>query len=239
MITPNLYREMVQDEDTERPVKLWQIFLKKEGLLDAEPNGRFGPRTHAATEAYQEARGLKVDGVVGPITLRHALQEGFMATVLGVNNFYTDVISKDSRFLSAKPVGDMALLEPITRKRVQAILAEAQNLGHNFMVIETYRSLTLQLKYYHSGASLVKIGTHHFGLSADIVRNVGGDPSWKGDFSILGVLAQRHGLCWGGNWTKFPDAVHVQRCALKKQNTLFAGTWYPDDTYGPAIDGCD
>jgi lipoprotein NlpI len=41
-----------------------------------------------------------------------------------MGNFYTDVIKKDSRFGSLKPIHDLALLEPVTRKAAST-LAEA------------------------------------------------------------------------------------------------------------------
>jgi hypothetical protein len=84
---------------------------------------------------------------------------------------------------------------------------------------------------------------HHYGLACDIVRVVGGEPSWKGDFSFLGQLAHSSGLIWGGDWGapnikhSFIDSVHVQRCTVARQGDLFAGTWYPDDSYNPYADG--
>ena len=40
-----------------------------------------------------------------------------------MGTFYTDVIMKDGRFKSTNLVADPALLEPVTRERVQAIFA--------------------------------------------------------------------------------------------------------------------
>ncbi len=82
----------------------------------------------------------------------------------------------------------------------------------------------------------------HYGLACDIVREVAGEPSWKGDFAFLGELAHASGLIWGGDWGNpkikhsFVDAVHVQRCTVVRQPALFAGTWYPDDAYNPYAD---
>jgi hypothetical protein len=62
------------------------------------------------------------------------------------------------------------------------------------------------------------------------------------DFSFLGQLAHSAGLIWGGDWGNpnvkhtFVDAVHVQRCTIARQTELFAGEWYPDDTYNPYQD---
>jgi len=84
--------------------------------------------------------------------------------------------------------------------------------------ITTYRSQARQQELFNQGASKLRVvGVHHFGLAVDLVKVVGGEPSWKGDFSFLGRLAHEHGLIWGGDWGDpavphtFIDAVHVQR----------------------------
>lgn len=155
-------------------------------------------------------------------------------------NFYQSTIMPDARFDSTKRVSDIALLEPATRQRVQDIVADANAMGIKLMVFETYRSQARQTELFNKGASKLKqVGVHHFGLACDLVKNVGGQPSWDGDFNFLGVLAHKHGLLWGGDWGNpgkphtFVDAVHVQRCSLAKQPELFAKTWYPDDAYDP------
>lgn len=83
---------------------------------------------------------------------------------------------------------------------------------------------------------------HHYGLSCGIVKSIGGKPSWKGDFSLVGELAHAYGLIWGGDWGNpkvhhsFIDSVHVQRCSIKRQGALFMGEWYPDASYNPYND---
>ena len=80
---------------------------------------------------------------------------------------------------------------------------------------------------------------HHVGLACDIVKNNNGQPSWDGDFTLLGKLGKKYGLIWGGDWGTpnlhhtFLDMDHVQRCAIGDQPGLFALTWYPDDNYNP------
>ena len=50
-------------------VRKLQMYLKKRGFFNGEVNGIFGPRTRAAVIAFQRARGMKPDGVVGVRTL--------------------------------------------------------------------------------------------------------------------------------------------------------------------------
>jgi LAS superfamily LD-carboxypeptidase LdcB len=151
-----------------------------------------------------------------------------------MGNFFQDVIRKDARFNSTAVINDLQLLEPKTRAAVQAIIAEAHPGGLELMVFETYRSQARQTQLFQKGASKLKtVGVHHYGLACDLVRNVGGQPSWKGDFSKLGKLARKYHLIWGGDWKGFVDEYHVQRCTVARQKKLFAGTWYPDDDYDP------
>jgi D-alanyl-D-alanine carboxypeptidase-like protein len=158
-------------------------------------------------------------------------------------NFYTEVILQDERLASRSRINDIALLEPSTRQSVQAILADAAASGVSLMVFETYRSQERQEALFQQGATQLRtVGVHHYGLACDIVKSVDGEPSWKGDFSLLGALARTHHLIWGGDWGRpglphtFVDGVHVQRCSLQRQASLFRGEWYPDPTYDPYDD---
>lgn len=157
-----------------------------------------------------------------------------------MSNFYIDIIQKDPRFHSTKHVFDLALLEPVTRAAVMAIIAEAKAQGHNLMVFETYRSQELQQIYFRRKVTrLQKVGVHHYGLAADIVKVVHGEPSWDGSFDFMRDLAEKHNLIWGGNWGEpdqpysFRDPVHVQRVTVADQAALFRGEWYPDEKYSP------
>jgi len=158
-------------------------------------------------------------------------------------SFFTDVVEKDPRFNSSKRINDMALVEPVTSAAVQKIIADARVLGFDMMVFETFRSQARQQQLFAQGATKLKtVGVHNYGLACDIVKVVGGDPSWKGDFSFLGHLARKHGLIWGGDWGApeqhhtFIDSVHVQRCSIGRQPALFRGEFYPDATYNPYDD---
>jgi hypothetical protein len=157
-----------------------------------------------------------------------------------VGNFYTDTIVPDLRFNSLAPINDTALLEPVIRRLIKQIVADAADEGIELIVFETYRSQQRQSKLFAQGATQLKnVGVHHYGIACDLVKDISGSPSWKGDFKFLGKLAKKYQLIWGGDWgrpnvkTRFSDNVHVQRCAVKDQKKLFTGSWYPPDNYNP------
>ena len=116
-------------------------------------------------------------------------------------NFFTDVIKKDSRYLSPEYINDISLLEPVLRAK-----------GLKLMVFETYRSQQRQEELFKKKRTKLKeVGVHHYGLACDLVRDVGGEPSWDGDFTILGQLSQKHRLIWGGLWNNPHDVYHGSR----------------------------
>lgn len=61
-------------------VERWQRFLMQRGFLQGEADGVFGERTAAATRAYQQQQGLKVDGIVGALTLAKSQDLGFASS---------------------------------------------------------------------------------------------------------------------------------------------------------------
>jgi LAS superfamily LD-carboxypeptidase LdcB len=74
---------------------------------------------------------------------------------------------------------------------VLAIIADAAAAGIKLMAFETFRSQVRQTKLFQQKATkLKKVGVHHYGLACDLVKDVAGQPSWKGDFKFLGKLAK-------------------------------------------------
>lgn len=159
-------------------------------------------------------------------------------------SFHSEVIRNDPRFVSTSRISALELLEPITRDAVQRIIDDCRALGFEMMVFETFRSQARQQQLFTQGATHLRtVGVHNYGLACDIVKNAGGEPSWKGDFSFLASIARQHRMIWGGDWGtpgqihSFVDSVHVQRCSIARQPSLFTGTWYPDDIYDPWHNG--
>jgi hypothetical protein len=151
-------------------------------------------------------------------------------------NFYTDVIQRDPRFHSPAECRDVALLEPVTRAAVAALIQDAWALLGVFLVVtESYRSVERQQSLFAKHATELRtVGVHHYGLAVDFCKLIDNKPSWAGDWSFLGRLAVKHGMIGGIDWGlpgvahSWVDPDHVQRCTIAQQNALFAGTWYPD-----------
>jgi peptidoglycan hydrolase-like protein with peptidoglycan-binding domain len=58
---------LVRRGDEEHPVRTLQHLLRARGHT-VVVDGSFGPQTEAAVRAFQQGKGLAVDGVVGPLT---------------------------------------------------------------------------------------------------------------------------------------------------------------------------
>lgn len=68
---------------TGEDVRTWQTFLVSHGHDTGGIDGIFGPKTRAATMAFQAAHGIGIDGVAGPETYRTAQATGYGATQTG------------------------------------------------------------------------------------------------------------------------------------------------------------
>src|SRR5215471_13124253 len=111
-----------------------------------------------------------------------------------MGNFYTDTIKKDPQFGSTKRITDLKLLEPVTRKKVQELIKDAADQGIKLMVYETFRSQTRQTRLFAQGATQLKtVRVHHYGLACHLVKDINGEPSWKGDFRFMQKLAKKMG----------------------------------------------
>jgi D-alanyl-D-alanine carboxypeptidase len=163
-----------------------------------------------------------------------------------MSNFYTDIILKSSWAHNPGVVcKDIAMLEPGTRAKVQALIGDAKASGHDIRVMETYRSQARQTQLFHEGKTqLSKVGCHGFGVAADLGLFIGGnkyDPRGQ-DYMFFEALCAKHKLISGINWGtphaahSFRDYDHVQNVPVFRQNELFAGRWYPPPDYDPIED---
>ena len=133
--------------------------------------------------------------------------------------FFHSVIAKSSKFKSITPVDDVTLLLPDFLAQVKLCIKEYQKTYplQDITFTETYRSNTLQLKYYMNGASKVKKnGMHHYGIAVDCIFLIDGKRSYKGDITLIRKIFKDHGLTILGLW----DALHVQYIPVADQAKL-------------------
>lgn len=116
------------------------------------------------------------------------------------------------------------LLFPPFFVRLQALLDDAVSRQKAYWVIEGFRSLERSDELFEQGRS--KPGpvvtwarryesAHNYGIAADLVLDgyidrAGLQPDWRpASYDLLGELAPKHGLVWGGSWQR-KDRPHVQ-----------------------------
>jgi hypothetical protein len=163
-----------------------------------------------------------------------------------MSNFYTDVILQSSWARNPSLVcKDIAMLEPGTRAKVQALIGDAKASGHDIRIVETYRSQARQTQLFHEGRTQSsKVGCHGFGVAADFalfIDRTKYDPRGQ-DYMFFEALCAKHKLISGIDWGRphashsFRDYDHVQNVPVFRQNELFAGRWYPPPDYDPIED---
>jgi peptidoglycan LD-endopeptidase CwlK len=119
---------------------------------------------------------------------------------------------------------DTTLLYPPFLLRLQALLEVAMAAQRAYWVVEGYRSYERSDELYAQGRTVPGPivtnaqggeSAHNFGIAADLVLDgfldrAGLQPDYRpASYDILGMLAPRHGLVWGGSW-QFKDRPHVQ-----------------------------
>lgn len=110
-------------------------------------------------------------------------------------------------------------------RRVRLMMADLEG-GPPEMVFETLRTEERQTFLYEFGRSYddgrgivtraksALYSWHGFGMAIDVVEKDA--TPWQvpdGFWDALGTAAEKHGLVWGGRWTK-PDRPHVQAGGL-------------------------
>jgi predicted chitinase len=158
-------------------VQQWQEFLIREGFLHAVANGNFGPQTHAATVAFQRAKGLTPDGVVGQQTVSFA--SGLTVSAVGATAAAPAVSGGASVALTESMLKQimpgirpdhsasylpflkqaMAEFEIISPRRVAAFLAQlAHESGQLKFMEEIWGPTDAQRRYEPPGQKAQRLG---------------------------------------------------------------------------------
>jgi len=133
--------------------------------------------------------------------------------------FYLNTILKSSKYNSPNPVNNMDLLFPDFAAVFKKCVVQYQKTypKQHIAFTETYRSNSLQEKYFNEGASKIKKnGMHHYGIAGDSIFIIDGKRSYKGDINLLRKIYKENGLTILGMW----DPLHVQYIPVAQQSEL-------------------
>lgn len=224
--------ESIRLHSTGPAVAEWQRWVH------AYVDGHFGPTTDGATRAYQLARSLELDGVVGPKTRSVArleiLRAGNCEDAVKtwpwiVGGLTLAAVAAMARAASGSGESEhnarmISQLDPSLHSRARAFLASALAEGIELQITSGYRSHAAQAALYAQGRTApgnivtnARPGRswHNHRLAFDVAPvDERGRPTWPSDVPLwdkIGALGEGAGLEWGGNWTSFVDRPHFQR----------------------------
>lgn len=119
---------------------------------------------------------------------------------------------------------DTALAYPPFFERLEALLDDAMEQRRAYWCVDLFRTYERSDALYAQGRTTpgpivtnARGGqsAHNFGIAADLVLDgyldrAGLQPDYRpASYELIGLLAPKHGLVWGGSW-RFRDLPHVQ-----------------------------
>lgn len=115
---------------------------------------------------------------------------------------------------------DVLLLYPPFRVAVEAVLSEIRAKHGQVALTSGYRGEYEQNKLYAQGRTTpgpivtkAKFGSsmHNFGVAGDLGMFTNGKIDWtESKYVVIGPIARKHGLVWGGDWASFKDLPHIE-----------------------------
>ncbi|HEX5751214.1 MAG TPA: peptidoglycan-binding protein [Archangium sp.] len=164
------------------PVRALQNRLNQLGFNAGTADGSFGPRTEAAVKAFQKAKGLTADGVVGPKTWdKLGIKVSGPVTTPGTGGGravkgYVNGVPRD---ITVSPIAGGKEMRSDAAAAFNRMHAAAQAAGINLHVNSAFRSMeeqrVLYQKYLNGTGNLAArpgYSNHQGGIALDI--NVGG-----------------------------------------------------------------
>ncbi|MBI5401854.1 MAG: hypothetical protein HY959_00495 [Ignavibacteriae bacterium] len=131
---------------------------------------------------------------------------------------YNNIIRQSDEYDSVKPIRNTDLLLPEFYNTLVFCFNEYQKKypSQRAYITESYRSNSLQLKYYKTGKSKIrKNGMHHYGIAADVAFIINDKLSYKGDYNYLRKIFKENNLTVL-DW----ELGHVQFIPVSEQSAL-------------------
>ena len=108
----------------------------------------------------------------------------------------------------------------ILLEKVKLVISEAKSQGIDLRVVAGFRDSAKQQKLYSQGRTtkggivsnaLPGLSYHNYGWAVDVCEFRNGKPYWKSKhWNEIGRIGKKHGLVWGGDWTRLVDKPHLQ-----------------------------
>ncbi len=118
--------------------------------------------------------------------------------------------------MASRAIGD---LHPKFQPLVRRFLEACKQAGIDLIITSGLRTFEEQAQLYAQGRTApgrrvtnAKPGDswHNYGLAIDVVAVRGTKALWNGPWEQIGMLGERHGLIWGGRFTKLRDRPHFE-----------------------------
>jgi peptidoglycan LD-endopeptidase CwlK len=116
---------------------------------------------------------------------------------------------------------DIKELNPKVANLCVDLIAKCKQEGIDVLITSTYRDAESQNALYAIGRTIAgkkvtnaKAGQsfHNWRCAFDFVPIVNGKAMWSDAllFDRIGMIGEKLGLTWAGNWKKFPERAHFQ-----------------------------
>jgi len=111
-------------------------------------------------------------------------------------------------------------VHPMLLEKVNLVIDEAKSQGIDLRVVSGFRDSAKQQMLYNKGRTTKGgivtnappgLSYHNYGWAVDVCEFRNGKPYWKSKhWNEIGKIGKKHGLVWGGDWTRLVDKPHLQ-----------------------------
>lgn len=195
--TASLAQPTLREGSKGASVVTLQNKLKAAGFNPGAADGAFGPKTEAAVKAFQRAKGLTADGVVGPKTWDKLGIKVSGPVTGGGGKVVTGYVNGTPRNITVSSIPNGKMMRSDAAAAFNRMHAAARAQGIDLKVNSGFRTMAEQQALYRAyqngtGNLAAKPGysNHQGGIAVDI--NVGG--TGTSTYRWLAANAKNHGF---------------------------------------------